>query len=164
MPRYVICGGIILWLILLTTEAHCGDREDVERFIRADRAGMKTAGTDAIVKRLVGPIVRISQQHGVDPIMTVAIVSTESSYSTKAEYGGAIGLMQCMPRWYRKYGESMDTVEGQIQTGVKLLAYCVGYCSGNILNALGYYHTGESCKPTWRARRKYRIYLEAIEK
>lgn len=68
--------------------------------------------------------------HSVDPIRVVALMHTETggTYNPRAynERSGAVGLMQLMPFWARRFGFSRSDLfdpESNILIGVKTLKY-----------------------------------------
>jgi len=78
--------------------------EDEERwYSEAEALGITdvlrhSALTDRAQRRVAIAIVRESQANGVDPLLVVAVIRTESAFNAYAVSGmGAMGLMQMMP-------------------------------------------------------------------
>lgn len=166
-PRFVVALLLIGWVLAMCCEAHCGALENVERYIRHDRRGMKTTRTNEIVARLAPLIVECAAAEGIDPLLVAVLVATESSWDPGAiGKRGEIGLIQAMPRLFRKAGIRLAdiTVRDQLEVGIKELAHCIRSCRGNILGGLTLYHmgsTGGCSRSSSRARYKFRLYQKA---
>lgn len=88
-----------------------------------------------------------SRAHDLPALLVTAIVYRESSFLPDAMGSlGEIGLMQAMPRWYRRYKADRKTPHGQIRAGCALLRYCIDKCRGDIEGGLGLYVSGKGCK------------------
>jgi soluble lytic murein transglycosylase-like protein len=114
---------------------------------------------------MIPMIVEESNKSGIDPTLTIVVMKYESSFRpgiiailpNKGE-----GLMQA--HGVAAKGFDMSTVRGQVQAGVRCLAYFRDTCKGHLLNTLTAYQTGK-CRPIIKsARWRYRAYLRAIER
>lgn len=66
-----------------------------------------------------------SARHGVDELLALSVIATESDFRERARSGyGAVGLMQVVPRWHpeitKRVGgvEALKTEKGGIEAGV----------------------------------------------
>ncbi len=110
----------------------------------SDRAGDRTWLSELINE--------VSDEHGVDPRLTDAVVRVESGYDPRAvSRRGALGLMQLMPETARRLdvGDPFDP-EQNLRGGVREVARLIDRYSGNLALALAAYNAGESAVERFR--------------
>lgn len=89
--------------------------DDSALYAKAERAGVVSAVrkanlTDLQKRRLAVAIVREAEKNGIDPLLVVAVIRTESSFNNFAvSEVGAMGLMQVMP----ETGKYLMTLRGE---------------------------------------------------
>lgn len=83
-----------------------------------------------------------SAKHHVSPLLTLAVIANESKFDTTAQYNGAKGLMQIIPRWHRDKIQptQVHDPEQNIRAGVKILRVYLDKANGDISRALLYYN------------------------
>ena len=87
---------------------------------------------------------RASEQYGVDPFWTRAIVKAESNFDSKAEsHVGAQGLMQLMPATAKELGvtNSLDPVQN-VMGGTQYFAQMLDMFDGDKIKASAAYNAG----------------------
>ena len=88
---------------------------------------------------------REGARHGVDPLLIVSVMAVESRFNPVAQSdGGAMGLMQVIPRFHAEKFEASDNRSvldpgTNIQVGVKILKEYIGR-GGNELAGLQLYN------------------------
>src|SRR5882762_7248545 len=129
-----------------------GDYERAERLGVVD--AVKASGLPGPAqRRLAIAIVRESTQNGLDPLLTVAVIRTESSFDNYAvSRAGAIGLMQVMPDTGRYWSKKRGTFFGRasnlfdpelnIELGTSYLAELLRRFGGDLEAALTAYNVG----------------------
>lgn len=68
--------------------------------------------------------VKWSKHNDIDPLLTLAVIHTESRFNKKAVSNkGAIGVMQVIPKWHPEEvkGIKLDTIDGGIKAGTTVL-------------------------------------------
>ena len=148
--------------ILLATWAICG-RADTDTDTDARAINAYIDYTHRLVrpskarkaKRFTPAIVSESRQRGLDPFLVAVVFFLESGLRPDATGSrGERGLSQVMPRFCKKSeGCDLSTPEGQIRAGTTKLKAAFDKC-GNVLGALTYYSTGNTCTPRTELTRK----------
>lgn len=110
--------------------------------------------------RITGPsldnlIVQISNKHGVDPALTKAVISTESSFDVNARRyephlkDSSLGLMQLLTKTAKWMLKKSDLSESEllrpdvnIEAGVRYLKYQLNRYKNNIKHAILSYNAG----------------------
>jgi hypothetical protein len=103
--------------------------------------------TTSPAPRGLDPLIeQISRQHGVDPLLTRAVIEVESSFDPNAvSPKGALGLMQLIPDTGRRFGvnnffDPADNIGG----GVRFLRFLIDKFDGNPDLVLAAYNSGEN--------------------
>lgn len=88
-------------------------------------------------------IVDKARKYRLDPLVVAVLMSLESSYSQDARGKlGEVGLMQVHNSAIREeYGDALETVEGNIDAGFKVLRMCLDKC-GSESGMIACYGTG----------------------
>lgn len=90
-------------------------------------------------------IKKYSEQYGVDPELSNAVLMKESSGNPDAVSGtGAKGYMQLFPAAFSdaNTGGSIDDPESNVRAGIKYLSMQLKKSGGNVADALGMYNQG----------------------
>jgi hypothetical protein len=110
------------------------------------------------------------ERWGIDPILIIAVIESESSYNQKAEgKHKEIGLMQIMPLWRLHFGyteHELREPRKNILAGAFILQDCLVKAKGNINAALSLYNSGSqnSRLGLEYASKVLRIYYEVNQK
>ena len=102
-------------------------------------------------------IARVSEAHGVDPLLVRALIQVESNYRPRAKsHKGAMGLMQIMPATAREYkvGNPYDP-KANIEAGIKHLRSLIDRF-GVMELALAAYNAGPGAVQRFRGIPPYR--------
>lgn len=78
-------------------------------------------------KRIGRAVIKASADHGVSPVVIVAVMAVESRFVVSARSNeGAIGLMQVVPRWHRSRiaGRNIKDISTNIDVGASVLKIC----------------------------------------
>jgi soluble lytic murein transglycosylase-like protein len=105
-------------------------------------------------------IVKVAQEHRMDPALIHAVVAVESAYNPAAvSRAGAIGLMQLMPDTAKRYGVKniLDPVQN-VTGGTRYLRDLLGMFNNNLRLAIAAYNAGEGA--VIKYRRKIPPYAE----
>lgn len=97
-----------------------------------------------MVEYIVDTAVMASEDKGIDPVLTLAIIATESKFDPKAyNPSTASGLMQVLSGLHAKliksFGGSIFDPYVNIQVGTELLQTYLGWFKGNTKKALNSY-------------------------
>lgn len=123
----------------------------VSDFLRNDPARLDKA------LALLPTIRDLSNENGIDPLLTVLVITWESSWYTTALGGdNEIGLMQVIPGGVCAKGQDLSTPEGQIKAGVECLALSRDSCNGTLKQTLTMYASGKCKSKSKRTQRKIR--------
>ena len=107
-------------------------------------------------------ITRVSQAHGIDPLLVRALIQVESNYRPRARsQKGAMGLMQLMPSTAREYSvRNPYDPTANIEAGIKHLKALIDKFGG-VAMALAAYNAGPAAVqkfngiPPYRETRNY---------
>lgn len=126
----------------LLTECNISTAENYEKYI-----SVRYTSVPAEVAEIIsGVVVSLSEKHGLDPDLTMAIIEVESMFDPMAESSkGALGLMQVMPSvWSETYSISnpsdLHDIAFNIDTGISILKHYLEKSEGNLSKALQKYH------------------------
>ena len=88
----------------------------------------------------------ISAEHGLDPMLTRAVIEVESNFNRRAvSHAGAQGLMQLIPDTASRFGVSDPFDPAQnIAGGVRYLKFLLEMFDGNLDLTLAAYNSGEN--------------------
>ena len=108
-------------------------------------------------------IARLSEAHGVNPLLVRALIQVESGYKPGAKSRkGAMGLMQLMPSTARAYKVRHPfEPKANIEAGIKHLKSLIDRFDGGVELALAAYNAGEGAVmkfngvPPYRETRNY---------
>ena len=108
-------------------------------------------------------IARLSEAHGVNPLLVRALIQVESGYKPGAKSRkGAMGLMQLMPATARAYKVRHPfEPKANIEAGIKHLKSLIDRFDGGVELALAAYNAGEGAVmkfngvPPYRETRNY---------
>lgn len=88
-------------------------------------------------------ISKYAKEYGVDENLAHAVATVESGKKHVVKsHSGAVGVFQVLPSTARSMGENPYTIEGNIKTGVKYLAYLDKKFNGNVDKVLSAYNAG----------------------
>jgi len=91
-------------------------------------------------------IQKVSEHHGVDPLLVQAVAKAESNFNPYAiSSRGALGVMQLVPETAKRFGvvNTFDA-EQNIQGGVKFLKFLLEMFPDNLPHVLAAYNAGEN--------------------
>ena len=115
-------------------------------------------GRGAVLERTpYGEIIaRVSEAHGVDPLLVRALIQVESNYRPRAKsHKGAMGLMQLMPSTAREYKvRNPDDPSANIEAGIKYLKSLIDRYGEPL--ALAAYNAGPAAVQKFRGIPPYR--------
>jgi soluble lytic murein transglycosylase-like protein len=102
-------------------------------------------------------IARVSEAHGVDPLLVRALIQVESNYRPRAKsHKGAMGLMQLMPSTAREYKvRNPYDPKANIEAGIKHLKSLIDRFGVTEL-ALAAYNAGPSAVQRFKGIPPYR--------
>jgi Transglycosylase SLT domain len=102
-------------------------------------------------------IARVSQAHGVDPLLVRALIQVESNYRPRAKsHKGAMGLMQLMPSTAREYKlRNPYDPTANIEAGIKYLKSLIDRYGG-VPHALAAYNAGPAAVQKFKGIPPYR--------
>lgn len=85
-----------------------------------------------------------AQQQGLDPMLVLAVMRTESGFRAHAQGKGSKGLMQVQVYWHRDklQGRSPFNPRVSIEVGTQILADCWAKVHGDMRRALRCYNGG----------------------
>ena len=80
-------------------------------------------------------LLKVCEDYNVPPELVVGLIDKESEFSPNEEYGGALGLMQVMPKWHRDRMARLGCTDlfdpyQNITVGVDYLAELLGRGKG----------------------------------
>lgn len=107
---------------------------------------------------LIALVDRISEEQGVDPYLSRAIIQAESAFNYKARsHAGALGLMQLMPKTAERFGvtDPFDP-EQNIRGGTRYLKWLLGYYKGDRAKVVAAYNAGEGAVDRYKGVPPYR--------
>lgn len=89
-------------------------------------------------------MVEKSNKERIDPVLTAALVATESSFNPRArntnrDGTGDYGYFQLNDRWHKQY---RSNTEKHIETGIEHLRWCLSTENNNETKALARYNAG----------------------
>jgi Transglycosylase SLT domain len=147
------------------------DRSLIERIVPDEvpyEEPSHPAGMEAVVQDSVEPgmlfertpygeiIARISEAHGVDPLLVRALIQVESNYRPRAKsQRGAMGLMQLMPSTAREYKvRNPYDPKSNIEAGIKHLKSLIEKFGVEV--ALAAYNAGPAAVEKFKGIPPYR--------
>ena len=103
-------------------------------------------------QKIMDMIDRISNNHGLDPILIKIVAKVESNYNPQAlSNKGAQGIMQLMPSTARRFGVANAFDPSQnIEGGVKYLKFLNKMFRENLSFVLAAYNAGENAVKKYR--------------
>ena len=116
-------------------------------------------------QRISPYIIEGSEKHDVDPILIAAIIQQESSYRANAKSsGGAVGLMQVIPSYWRATcGSNLYDERTNILCGSYILADYHDK-AGSWKKAIAYYNVGPAgYERSFWTRWKVRKYIKSVK-
>jgi hypothetical protein len=160
---WIALSAIVVWIV----EARCQpDPVTPEKAVSAyvkDFMALSPRRRDKALE-LVPEVVQAATEAGIPPMLLAVTISKESSWRVNVPLGksrGEIGLTQI--HGLAAKGQDLTTPVGQIRAGARWLRKCVDRC-GSIREGINAYVSGK-CKPITKAgRRRYKIYLLAVER
>ena len=103
-----------------------------------------------------------AERHGLDPLLVVAVVETESHFNARAvSHRGAVGLMQVMPSTASLEPEALAEPTLNLEHGARYLRYLIDRYDGDLELALAAYNAGPTNVrryggvPPFRETRRY---------
>jgi soluble lytic murein transglycosylase-like protein len=137
--------------------------EEIYRLLQAPAVGeppklVLLAGKSDSSSEIEQLIREISEQHGIDPELALAVARTESNFNPRAiSHKGALGVMQLIPETARRFGVSNVWDPRQnIEGGVKFLKFLMGMFPDNLSHILAAYNAGENSVVKHRGIPPYR--------
>ena len=117
------------------------------------------------VSSIVDIVHQESKEKGVDPILVLSIIATESSFNPRARSKvGALGLMQAMPRYHQekldRWGMSSQDLYNphqNIRIGTEILSEYMEISRGNTTTALQRYNGSLSDKSRRYSNKVFRV-------
>lgn len=109
------------------------------------------------IVRMVNSVFIETAKRGLDPLLALSLIGTESMYQSKAvSREGARGLTQVIPRWHRDKirGRNIMHIETNIEVGMTVLADCFDDSKGNLSKALKCYSSNAK-NYTAKLRKRY---------
>lgn len=122
------------------------------------------------ISEIVNTVVEISEQKGVDPVLTLAVIATESEFNPNAynRSSGASGLTQVLKGLHAKliasYNGSIFDPYVAIHVGTDLLKTYSNWWNGNTKKALGSYGGDHSGQYYSRVMYNYNWINKTVEK
>lgn len=116
-------------------------------------------------QRISPYIIEGSEKHDVDPILIAAIIQQESSYRANAKSsGGAVGLMQVIPSYWRATcGSNLYDERTNVLCGSYILADYHDK-AGSWKKAIAYYNVGPAgYERSFWTRWKVRKYVKSVK-
>ena len=116
-------------------------------------------------QRISPYIIEGSEKHDVDPILIAAIIQQESSYRANAKSsGGAVGLMQVIPSYWRATcGSNLYDERTNVLCGSYILADYHDK-AGSWKKAIAYYNVGPAgYERSFWTRWKVRKYIKSVK-
>jgi len=112
---------------------------------------------------LIPKVIYYAKKYQLDYLLIAVVMHAESSWRPGSynPHKGERGLMQVHGVAAR--GFDLDTIDGQIESGVKFLKFCIDKC-GSIAGGLAYYQTGYKCEPFRLSKRRHRLYKNALKR
>lgn len=103
-----------------------------------------------------------AQQRGLDPMLVLAVIRTESGFRSHAQGRGSKGLMQVQVFWHRDKlkGRSPFDPRVSIEVGTQILADCWKKFSGNPRKALSSCYNGGGDKQYYAKVEQHRRTLD----
>jgi soluble lytic murein transglycosylase-like protein len=107
---------------------------------------------EAKAKTIVSEAFKSAREKNIHPELILAVIAVESSFKEKAKNGGAMGLMQIIPRWHK---QKIDKIGGtkqlynpakNIRVGTSIIKDYLESSSGNVRNALIRYNGSLSAR------------------
>jgi len=152
---------VVIAFLVASLPVWANETEAVRAYIEHDKRKLRPSKIASAVE-LVDPIVTISKEEGIDPMLTAVMIRFESSFRPGVVGKlGERGLMQV--HGIALNGRKLATVRDEVRRGVVYLAACVRRC-GSILGGINRYMSGR-CDPIYnRPRARWRHYQWATQK
>lgn len=123
------------------------------------------AVSPSTAQRISPYIIEGSEKHNIDPILIAAIIQQESSYRANAKSsGGAVGLMQVIPSYWRATcGSNLYDERTNVLCGSYILADYHDK-AGSWKKAIAYYNVGPAgYERSFWTRWKVRKYVKSVK-
>lgn len=107
---------------------------------------------EAKARTIVSAAFKNAREKNIHPELILAVIAVESSFKEKAKNGGAMGLMQIIPRWHKQKIEKIGGTRQlfdpakNIRVGTSIFKDYLESSSGNIRNALIRYNGSLSAR------------------
>lgn len=107
---------------------------------------------EAKAKTIVSAAFKNAREKNIHPELILAVIAVESSFKETAKNGGAMGLMQIIPRWHKQKIEKIGGTRQlfdpakNIRVGTSIFKDYLESSSGNIRNALIRYNGSLSAR------------------
>lgn len=107
---------------------------------------------EAKARAIVSAAFKNAGEKNIHPELILAVIAVESSFKEKAKNGGAMGLMQIIPRWHKQKIEKIGGTRQlfdpakNIRVGTSIFKDYLESSSGNIRNALIRYNGSLSAR------------------
>lgn len=100
--------------------------------------------SDELATQIVDDATFRANEHGLDPLLVLAVIRTESGFRPHAQGRGSKGLMQVQVYWHRDKlrGRSPFNPLVSIEVGTQILADCWSKTPGNVARVLRCYNGG----------------------
>jgi len=150
-PAYVVAAprGTVMPRSGTAQAARAGAPVDPSIDMLAVIVARKYRVSEEATREFVRTAYREGARHGIDPMLIVSVIAVESRFNPVAQSdGGAMGLMQVIPRFHADKFDAMNQTSVfdphlNIRVGVKILKEYIGR-SGNELAGLQLYNGAPS--------------------
>jgi len=152
---------VAIALLLASLPVWATETDAVRAYIDHNKQDVRPSKRASALE-LVNPIITISAENKVDPMLTAVMIQFESSFRPGVVgKKGELGLMQV--HGIALKGRRLTSVADEIRHGVEYLSACLRRCP-SILEAINRYMSGK-CRPVLtRPRARWRHYQWAINK